>query len=215
MHPIDAVHPTDAGHPTAAGQPTSEAGAARVGGVVLTGGGAVRLQGADKASIEISGQTLLEHSLAALDELAETVVVGEWLPTSRPVNFTREDPVGGGPAAGLLAGVDGFVSQPQIVVTLAVDMPFVTRATVVRLLASLLASPGLDGVLLGERQYLCAAYRTQSLLAAAHEVASLNGCSMRALVADLHLGTIAAQGHEARDVDTMADLQKLRELHDR
>ena len=99
--------------------------------------------------------------------------------------------------------------------TLAVDMPFVTRATVVRLLASLLASPGLDGVLLGERQYLCAAYRTQSLLAAAHEVASLNGCSMRALVADLHLGTIAAQGHEARDVDTMADLQKLRELHDR
>ena len=175
----------------------------------------MRLQGADKASIEISGQTLLEHSLAALDELAETVVVGEWLPTSRPVNFTREDPVGGGPAAGLLAGVDGFVSQPQIVVTLAVDMPFVTRATVFRLLASLLASPGLDGVLLGERQYLCAAYRTQSLLAAAHEVASLNGCSMRALVADLHLGTIAAQGHEARDVDTMADLQKLRELHDR
>ena len=187
----------------------------RVGGVVLTGGGAARLQGADKASIEIDGQTLLEHSLAALDELAETVVVGEWLPTSRPVNFTREDPVGGGPAAGLLAGVDGFVSQPQIVVALAVDMPFVTRATVRRMLAPMLASPGLDGVLLGGRQYLCAAYRTKSLLAAAREVSALDGCSMRALVAGLALDSIDEHGHEARDIDTMADLQKLRELHDR
>ena len=34
-----------------------------LGGVVLTGGAAVRFQGADKASIEVGGATLLEHVL--------------------------------------------------------------------------------------------------------------------------------------------------------
>ena len=37
--------------------------AAELGGIVLTGGSAVRFQGADKASIEIAGATLLEHVL--------------------------------------------------------------------------------------------------------------------------------------------------------
>ena len=41
-----------------------------LGGIVLTGGAAVRFQGADKASIEIGGATLLEHVLGALAEVA-------------------------------------------------------------------------------------------------------------------------------------------------
>ena len=71
--------------------------------VILAGGTAVRLDGADKASLEYDGSTLLEHTLTAVAEAVEVVVVGEEVPTSRPVTFRREDPPFGGPAAGLLA----------------------------------------------------------------------------------------------------------------
>src|SRR5690606_7523849 len=82
--------------------------AGRIGAVVLTGGTGARLGGADKASIEIGGLTLLERALDALLDVDDVVVVGEPVRTSRPVTFTREDPAGGGPAAGLLAGLRAF-----------------------------------------------------------------------------------------------------------
>ena len=70
----------------------------RLAAVILTGGTGVRLGGVDKASIEIAGQTLLEHALTATAVADEVVVVGPQVPTSRPVTWTREDPPGGGPA---------------------------------------------------------------------------------------------------------------------
>ena len=50
------------------------------------------------------------------------------------MRFVVEDPPGGGPAAGLLAGL--LLSHPAtgLVVVLAVDMPYVGPATVARLL---------------------------------------------------------------------------------
>ena len=87
----------------------------RLGAVVLAGGTAARMGGVDKAVIEIDGVTLLERSLAATMSALEVVVVGEPVPTSRPVTFTREDPAGGGPAAGLLAGIDRFLRVPDLV----------------------------------------------------------------------------------------------------
>ena len=39
-----------------------------------------------------AGRTLLERALDALLDAAEVVVVGEPVPTSRPVTFTRESP---------------------------------------------------------------------------------------------------------------------------
>ena len=63
---------------------------------MLTGGSAVRFQGADKASMEIAGVTLLEHVLGALAEVPEVVVVGDQVITSRAVGFVREDPPGAG-----------------------------------------------------------------------------------------------------------------------
>ena len=83
--------------------------------------------------MEVAGLTLLEHVLGALAEVPEVVVVGDEVGTSRPVTFLREDPAGGGPAAGLLAGLTGFPRPPRLVVVLAVDMPLVTTATVGRL----------------------------------------------------------------------------------
>jgi len=177
---------------------------------VLTGGSAVRIQGADKASIEVAGTTLLEHALDALAGVPDVVVVGEQVATSRPVTFRREDPPGGGPAAGLLAGLRGFPRAPERVVVLAVDMPMVTAATVRRLLRAV----DEDGALLvdgdGRRQYLCGVYRTEALLAAAAPVGEQDGLSMRRLVASMGLAEVPALLGESRDIDTWEDLLALR-----
>ena len=71
-----------------------------MGGIVLTGGRAARLQGADKASIEIAGATLLEHALGALAEVPEVVVVGDEVHTSRPVTWLAGGPPDGVPPPG-------------------------------------------------------------------------------------------------------------------
>jgi molybdopterin-guanine dinucleotide biosynthesis protein A len=183
-----------------------------VGAVVLSGGAAARLGGVDKASVEVGGRTLLEHALAALADVPEVVVVGAEVPTSRPVTFTREDPPGGGPAAGLLAGLRRFARTPAWVVVLAVDMPLVSRDTVHRLTTDRHG----DGVLLvdqdGRSQYLCAAYSVAALERArtAADSDSGHGLAMRDLVAGLDLSTVAAVADEARDLDTWEDLTDLR-----
>ncbi len=192
--------------------PENAAVAAELGGIVLTGGSAVRFQGADKASIEVAGLTLLEHVLGALAEIPDVVVVGDEVMTSRPVTFLREDPPGGGPAAGLLAGLAGFPRTPRLVVVLAVDMPLVTKATIRRLMLS----ADQDGALLvdgdGRRQYLCAIYRSAALLASAPPLEGQHGLPVRRLVKGLRLKEVPALPGESRDVDTLEDLLALRAL---
>lgn len=192
----------------AAGDETPELGA-----VVLTGGSAVRLQGADKAGIEIAGATLLEHALGALAEVREVVVVGEEVPTTRPVTFRREDPPGGGPGAGLLAGLAGFARRPRLVLVLAVDMPMVTTGTV-RRLTEAVQHPDVDGAMLvdadGRAQYLCGVYDAARLLDRAPPYEEQHGIAVRRLLTDLQLVEVPAVGAEARDVDTWEDLLQLR-----
>ena len=179
----------------------------RTGAVVLTGGSAVRLGGADKASIEIGGLTLLEHALGAMLDIHEVVVVGDPVPTTRPVTFTREDPADGGPAAGLRA----FARRPDLLVVLAVDMPLVTSATIRRLTEA----SGRDGAVLvdgeGRVQYLCAAYRVEAIDRERPSYEEEHGLAMRDLVSGMDLEQVPAFGPETRDVDTWADLLALRE----
>jgi molybdopterin-guanine dinucleotide biosynthesis protein A len=182
------------------------------GAVVLSGGEAVRLGGADKTSIEVGGRTLLEHVLAALVDATEVVVVGDEVPVSRPVTFTREDPVSGGPAAALLAGLRRFARMPALVVVLAVDMPLVTSDTVRRLVEFVRD----DGATLvdptGRVQYLCAAYSVAALERARAEAGedSGHGLPMHRLVSGLRLAEVPDAGDEAHDLDTWDDLVELR-----
>ena len=191
-----------------------EIGSDRIGGIVLSGGSAARIQGADKATLELAGVTLLDHVLAALDTVEDVVVVGERVRTGRLVTFLREHPPLGGPAAGILAGLDGFSRAPALVVVLAVDMPLVTGATVRRLVQAAGDVDGVDGALLvdreGRRQYLCAAYRTAALRTAAPASEEQHGLSVRRLVRGLRLAEVVAVGGEAQDVDTWADLRSVR-----
>lgn len=181
-------------------------------GVLLSGGDAVRLGGADKATIEVGGRTLLEHALHALAGATEVVVVGDQVPTSRPVTFTREDPRGGGPVAGLLAGLDAFAHRPDLLVVLAVDMPLVSDRTVRRLVASVAGDGAVVVDRSGSTQYLCAAYSVASLQRARTrlEDPSGHGISMHRFVADLGLAELADTDDETRDLDTWDDLVELR-----
>lgn len=188
----------------------------RVAAVVLAGGTAARMGGADKSAIELRGGTLLERALAATVTAVEVVVVGEAVPTSRPVTFTREDPRGGGPAAGLLAGLEALYRAPDLVMVLAVDMPHVTPGTFARLGAALDAEDARDGALLlgadGRRQPLCGLYRYAALQRARppHREDE-HGLPMHRLTGSLALVEVAAVAAEAEDVDTWDDLRRLRE----
>lgn len=189
-------------------------GPLRLGAVVLSGGTAARMGGVDKASIEVGGVSLLERALAATMAAVEVVVVGAEVPTSRRVSFTREDPPGGGPAAGLLAGLDRFARTPDLVCVLAVDMPRVGAGTVARLTWAVEADAGVDGAWLvdadGRAQPLAAVYRASALAAvrpASRE--DEHGLPVRRLLAGLRMATVSPVGDEARDVDTWADLRDL------
>ena len=115
--------------------------------IVLAGGRASRLDGVDKAGIELGGRTLLAWALDGVVDAREVVVVGEPVPTERPVTFTREDPRYGGPVAGLLTGLDALVAPPRYVGVVAVDMPHVHHGTWRRLLAAAGSGSG-DGAML-------------------------------------------------------------------
>ena len=177
--------------------------------VVLAGGTAVRLDGVDKASLEYAGRTLLAHALDAVAEAVEVVVVGEQVPTDRPVTFTRESPAFGGPVAGLYAGRDALTQPPRTLAVLAVDMPRVDADTFRRLRT---AAVGHDGAFLtgaGGRRQLAAVLDTAALDAARPEAGGEHGLALHRLVAGLDLVEVPARGPEGRDVDTWADLRDL------
>lgn len=187
----------------------------RLGAVILSGGTAARLDGVDKASIEVAGVTLLERALHATMAALDVVVVGEQVPTSRAVTFTREDPPYGGPAAGLLAGLDRLTPGLDLVCVLAVDMPRVETGTVARLTWAVEGDPAADGAVLvdagGRRQPLAGVYRAAALRSARPaDREQEHGLSVRRLVGGLRLVEVPVVGDEARDVDTWDDVRDVR-----
>ena len=189
-------------------------GPLRLGAIVLAGGTGLRLGGVDKAALDLNGVTLLERALAATVSATEVVVVGQPVPTSREVAWTVEDPPLGGPAAGLLAGLDLLGDGPALVAVLAVDMPKVNSGTVARLTWAVEADADVDGAVLvdpdGRRQPLAAVYRVGALAAARPDPGERHGLSVRRLIGDLRLVEVPTVGDEARDVDTWDDVRALR-----
>lgn len=185
-------------------------GAAGFSGVVLAGGTAARMDGIDKASLEVGGRTLLDLAVDAFVDADEVVVVGpRTVPTTRPVTFTREDPPRGGPVAGLLTGVDALLRRPTLVGVLAVDMPRVSAYTMRRLRE---AAAGRDGAFLVDadgRRQLAGVLDAARLARVRPDLESQHGMSMRRLLDGLDLAVVDATGEEARDVDTWTDLRDL------
>jgi|1186.fasta_scaffold151085_1 molybdopterin-guanine dinucleotide biosynthesis protein A len=173
--------------------------------VILTGGTAVRLDGTDKAGLTHAGRSLLEHALDAVAGAAEVAVVGPEVRTSRRVTFTRESPPGGGPLAGIAAGVAVLERDHDLVVVLAVDMPHVTPATVSRLVSAVGDGDSAWLVDASGRRQLAAAVRPALVPApgAAH------GVPARVLMRAGRSTDVPALGDEAADVDTWPDVARL------
>ena len=182
--------------------------------VVLAGGQGTRLGGVDKASVEIDGRTMLVHALDAVIDAAEVCVVGDPVPTERPVTFTVENPRHGGPAAGLLAGLDALVHPSSTIAVLAVDMPRLTTDTFRRLLEAAAAN-GVDGAVLcgvdGRRQLAMVLDRAR-LESCRPSLEDRHNLPLHVLLAPLHLVTIPGADDEHRDVDTWTDLRDLSEV---
>jgi molybdopterin-guanine dinucleotide biosynthesis protein A len=180
-------------------------------GVVLAGGESRRLGGVDKALLDAGGRTFLDRVLAALSGASERVVVGPPRETVDTVRFVREEPPGGGPAAGLAAALDA-VHEPVLVVV-AVDLPLLDRATVDRLAEGLTeASGATDGVVLvdaaGVDQPLAGAYRSAALRQALGP--SPAGTSLRAVLRRLTVARLPDSAGVCVDAGTWEGVATVR-----
>jgi len=176
--------------------------------IVLAGGAGRRLGGVDKAGVVLGGRTLLDRALAAVAGASKIVVVGPERDVDGVV-WTREDPPGGGPVAGLAAGL-AALADVDLVAVLAVDQPGVTASTVDRLRDAV----GETGAVLvddGHLQWLAGVWRTAVLTAAMP--AETDGASLRSVLRPLAPVEVAAQPGEAYDVDTPEDLATLHKRH--
>jgi molybdopterin-guanine dinucleotide biosynthesis protein A len=183
--------------------------------IVLAGGEGRRLGGISKPAIKFGGRRLLDIVLDAVTGAQTAVVVGATMPTARPVTWTREEPPGGGPVAGLAAALP-LVSAVTIVV-LAADLPFITAAAVAALVQArgdAAAALAIDET--GREQPLIGCYDRSSLIAALP--ANPHGASMRSLLKQLAgIGTVkrldlGGDPPVVLDCDTAADLSRAQEL---
>ena len=176
--------------------------------VVVLAGGTSRRFGSDKLGAPLHGSTVLETVVGSLPPSWPVVVVGPRRDGGRAVTWTREDPPGGGPLAGVAAGV--AVVETGMVAVVAGDMPYAGPALLTLVAALRTAPPEVGAVVAvdadGVPNPLLAAYRTASVrqtlpVPAANRPAKL-------LLAVPHV-EIAVTGPAGRDVDTPADLDDL------
>jgi molybdopterin-guanine dinucleotide biosynthesis protein A len=165
----------------------------------------------DKTRLTVGGRALLDRVVDALAGATRVVVVGDERPTARAVQWTREDPVGSGPAAALAAALEQ-VSAPYVAV-LAADLPFLRRADV-EALVDAIAGATADGAVLvdgeGQRQWLCSAWRVSAL-----RTADLRpDAALRKALGDLAFVELIApaDGRAVLDCDTPEDLRRAEEL---
>ncbi|GAB3887826.1 molybdenum cofactor guanylyltransferase [Terrabacter terrigena] len=187
--------------------------------VVLTGG-ASRRMGSHKPTLDVAGRPLVARVLdAAVPHAALVVGPGQGVPDGVPVVMERVP--GGGPVSAIAYAVAAVranvtrVTHPDAVVVLAADLPFVTPAHVSRLLealtsADLAVTVDTDG----RTNWLCAAWRTETLtarLAELGDVGDAYGRSMRELCDGIRTVPVDDPDGVATDVDTPADLERARE----
>jgi len=178
--------------------------------VVLAGGGSRRMGGGDKTRFDVRGAALLDRVLAALTDASRVVVVGEQRPVTGSVQWTSEDPPGGGPGAGLVAGL--ALVGADVVVVCAADLPLLTADAVRRLVAAVVddGAVAVDGD--GREQWLCSAWRTSSLRSADWSGA---GGSVRRVMSTLTFARVSFDADGTTpwlDCDTPEDLRRAREL---
>ena len=184
------------------------------GVIVLCGGTSRRMGEHDKTSESLAGTTVMDHLLDALPSSWEVVCVGEERATTRSVRWCRESPAGGGPVAGIAAGLDELDRLGALIaVVVGGDMPFAASA-LPTLVDALNAQPRIDAVLAtdpgGRRQPLLAAYRCGVLRAALPREPA--GARLMHVVDSLVTETVPREAQVTLDVDTPEALERARHI---
>ncbi|MDO4259192.1 MAG: NTP transferase domain-containing protein [Actinomycetaceae bacterium] len=201
-------------------------------GIIVAGGQGVRLGGVSKADLDLGGR-LLDRVLEAIAGLGRghIVVVAPDTVEVRPcvgnmqVSRTMEEPPGGGPLAGIGAGVDFLaqevkVASDDLVVISSVDLPGI-GAIVWDLVQAAREAGDVDGAIAyggaGEPfdQYLLGVYRFGALCQALAQVAGveagfgqhLHSIGVRRALRTLSLIRVPASEEACRDIDSPEDLQ--------
>lgn len=186
--------------------------------VVLAGGAARRLGGVDKVMLRVGGTPMLLRVIAGVRGATPIVVVGpESLHPRLPDRATlvADDPPGGGPVAGLAAGLAEVPAEATMVAMLGGDLPFLSPEAValLRIAATTDGAVFVDGE--GRRQLLCGVWRAAALRERLAAVGDPYGVAMRTLVEGLAVTEVTWPAVEAPpwyDCDTDADLRHAQEL---
>lgn len=102
-----------------------------VNAIILTGGKNARMQGEDKAFLEIEGKPIIERLINKLRNLAGNIIVVTNSPEKYahyPVTVVMDEKPGLGPLMGIYSGLK--VSSARYNFVAACDMPFVNEALV-------------------------------------------------------------------------------------
>ncbi len=184
--------------------------------VILAGGRGRRMGGRDKPALRLGDRTLLQIALIAVGAgsivAGSIVVVGPSRELPAGVRSVVEQPPGGGPAAGLAAGLTALpdLETDALIAVLAADLPGIDRDTVARLCAAASAGPG-GAVLVdatGRRQYLTGVWRRSSLSAAIGARVDWTGRPLRELLAAIPIREVQGSPAETADVDTPDDWER-------
>jgi len=191
--------------------------------VVLAGGAARRMGGAAKPAVRVGGTPLLNRVLEAAEHARPRIVVGPLeltplLPTG--VSLTIEETPGGGPVAGLAAGVHLLTDSVQAVAVLASDLPFVNADILDRLRSELSGSAEVAVLVddTGRPQWMCSVWRHEALARRLAQLGDPAGRSMQDLVDGAqvrHVTVPAPTGPPPWfDCDTVDDVRQAEEWAD-
>ncbi|EDN80505.1 molybdenum cofactor guanylyltransferase [Schaalia dentiphila] len=191
---------------------------ADVAAIVVGGGGGERLGGVSKADLMLGGVRLIDRVCGVLTEACAAGCVAVVPPSVRVpdgVARTLEDPPGGGPLAGIDAGLRALsVGDDVLVVVVSVDAPGV-GAFLPALLEPALRE-GVEGRIVrgGDPepfdQYLMGVYRAAPLRRAIDEAVaaygSVRGVGVRRVLRALDVERVSVGADVCRDIDTPEDV---------
>jgi len=183
--------------------------------LILLTGGTSRRFGSDKSVARIGDKSSLEWIVGAVPPDLPIIIVGPQ-PTiswNHPagIRVVRESPIGGGPVAGLFAGLQ--ITTATMVLLVATDMPFVMTHLLGLVEDAREALEGAECILYrdneGFLQPLAGLYKSAALRVRFAKIGDPYGQSMRQFVAGLkvHELTMSKELAEAfLDIDTVEQL---------
>lgn len=182
---------------------------------IILAGGASRRMGRAKQALLLDGASLLQRSIEAAREAGCTPVVvvapaeraGDWFEPAPDLILALEDPPGGGPVAGIVAGTHALerLDGATAVLLLACDLPQ-SQALVAQLAPHLVPDGPMASVVpvddQGWAQYLCSVHPLAELRSRAALHGQGRDLSVRAFFAGLEARTPQLRPELLADVDT-------------